>query len=264
MLRLTPVHGDRVHYEIGGPATTGSSLVQDLQKFTTSDLRLSFLAVDSTGQHQTGQPETWNSRITLKQRFFQQGSQRMCELQAAPPVPVYYTTDGSTPNSGSGVYADPFPVPEGTICVLAIAEKDGIRSEVLKADVPKGNQPVAIDPAKPAVWKRPHSLDTTRESYELLGKIEKAGAKLLGPRITVGSSPWAEFSTDSTMTLDRTTLEKVLHPIREIVGNGEVQLSCDGLSFQSGQDLLDWVADHKTELKEHEVSQVVTRKDKDE
>lgn len=264
MLRLTPVHGDRVHYEIGGPATTGSSLVQDLQKFTTSDLRLSFLAVDSTGQHQTGQPETWHSRITLKHRFFQQGSQRMCELQAAPLVPVYYTTDGSTPNSGSGVYTDPFPVPEGTICVLAIAEKDGIRSEVLKADVPKGNQPVAIDPTKPALWKRGHSFDTTRESYELLGKIEKAGAKLLGPRITVGSSPWAEFSTDSSMVLDRATLEKVLHPIREIVGNGEVQLSCDGLSFQSGQDLLDWVADHKTELKEHEVSQVVTRKDEDE
>jgi hypothetical protein len=79
----------------------------------------------------------------------------------------------------------------------------------------------------------------------------------------VGSSPWAEFTTDATMSLDRTALDRILHPLREIVGTGEVQLSCDGLSFSSGQDLLDWVSDHKTELREHEVSQVVTRNETD-
>jgi hypothetical protein len=259
MLRLVPVHADKVHYEIGSPATTGSALVPDLQKFTTTDLRLSFLAVDSTGQHQTGPATTWQSRVTLKHRFFQQGSQRMCELLAAPPVPVFYTTDGSTPGTASGVYTDPFPVPEGTICVLATGEKDGIRSEMLRADVPRDNQPVAIDPTKPATWKRPHAFDTTRESYEFLAKLEKAGARILGTRVMVGSSPWAEFNTDASMPLDRAALERILHPLREIVGAGEVQLSCDGLAFSSGQDLLNWVADHKTELKEHEVSQVVTR-----
>jgi len=263
MLRLVPVHADKVHYEIGSPATTGSALVPDLQKFTTTDLRLSFLAVDSTGQHQTGPVTPWQNRISLKSRFFQQGNQRMCELLAAPPVPIFYTTDGSTPGSASGVYADFFPVPEGTICVLAIAEKDGIRSEMLRADVPRDNQPVAIDPTKPATWRRSHSFDTTKESYEFLAKLEKSGAKILGPRVMVGSSPWAEFNTDSSMSLDRAALEKILHPLREIVGAGEVQLSCDGLSFSSGQDLLDWVSDHKTELKEHEVSQVVTRNERE-
>jgi hypothetical protein len=259
MLRLVPVHADKVHYEIGGPATTGSALVPDLQKFTTSELRLSFLAVDSTGQHQTGPPIAWPNRIGLKSRFFQQGSQRMCELLAAPPVPVFYTTDGSTPTGASGVYEDPFPVPDGTICVLAVGEKDGIRSEMLRADVPRGDQPVPIDPTKPYHWKRPHSFDTTKESYEFLAKLEKIGAKTLGPRMMVGSSPWAEFTTEATMELDRAALDKILHPLREIVGTGEVQLSCDGLFFASGQDLLNWVADHKTALKEHEISQVVTR-----
>ncbi len=234
-------------------------MVPDLQKFTTTDLRLSFLAVDSTGQHQTGPATAWQNRISLKSRFFQQGSQRMCELLAAPPVPIFYTTDGSTPSSASGVYADSFPVPEGTICVLAIAEKDGIHSEVLRDDVLRDIQPVAIDPTKPTTWRRSHSFDTTKESYEFLAKLEKSAAKILGPRVMVGSSPWAEFNTDSSMSLDRATLEKILHPLREIVGAGEVSLSCDGLAFLSGQDLLDWASDQKTELKEHEVSQVVTR-----
>ncbi len=263
VLRLVPVHADKVHYEIGGPATTGSAPVADLQKFTTTDLRLSFLAVDSTGQHDTGPAVAWQNRITLKSRFFQQGEQRMCEILAAPPVPVYYTTDGSTPSPAGGVYEDAFPVPDGTICVLAVGEKDGISSDILRADVPKGKQAVAIDPAKPAAWKRSHSFDTTKETYEFLARLERVGAKILGPRLMVGSSPWAEFNTDASMALDRTTLEKILHPLREIVGEGEVQLSCDALAFLSGQDLLDWVADHKTELKEHEVSQVVTRHERE-
>ncbi|MCB1133918.1 MAG: chitobiase/beta-hexosaminidase C-terminal domain-containing protein, partial [Verrucomicrobiae bacterium] len=261
MLRLVPVHGDKVHYEIGAPATSGSSLVPDLQKFTTSELRLSFLAVDSKGEHQTGAAYEWRNRITLKHRFFQNGDQRMCELQAAPEVPIYYSTDGSTPTDASGLYDEPFPVPSGTICVLALGEKDGIRSEILRADVPASSQAVAVDPSKPATWKRSHSFDTTKETYEFLSQLEKAGASMLGMRVLVGTSPWAEINTDSAMSLDRAAAEKLLIPLRELVGSGEVQLSCDALAFPSGQDLLDWVADRKTELKEQEVIQVVVRND---
>jgi hypothetical protein len=115
-----------------------------------------------------GQPTAWQNRSSLKSRFFQQGSQRMCELLAAPAVPILYTTDGSTPGSASGIYADPFAVPDGTICGLAVGEKDGIRSEMLRADVPRDNQPVTIDPTKPATWRRTHWFDTTKESYGFL------------------------------------------------------------------------------------------------
>ncbi len=42
---------------------------------------------------------------------------------------VYYTTDGSTPTSGSSLYSEPFNVAE-TTTVKAIAIKDGVSSEV--------------------------------------------------------------------------------------------------------------------------------------
>jgi hypothetical protein len=87
----------------------------------------------------------------------------------------------------------------------------------------RATKPSSIDPAKPATWKRSHSFDTTKETYEFLARLEKIGAKILGPRVMVGSSPWAEFNTDASMPLDRATLEKILHPLREIIGAGEVQ-----------------------------------------
>ena len=72
-LRITPVHADTVYYEIGSEATTSSAKVPDVQNFSTSELHLTFLAVDSTGAHATGPTVHWKNTINLKYRLFQQG-----------------------------------------------------------------------------------------------------------------------------------------------------------------------------------------------
>src|SRR5699024_873333 len=51
VLKITPINGDTVYYEIEGDATQGSLKVEDLENFTTRELSLSFLCIDSTGQH---------------------------------------------------------------------------------------------------------------------------------------------------------------------------------------------------------------------
>lgn len=129
-LRLTPVNGDILHFEIGGPATTASMKVSDANKFETSELEISFLCIDSKGEHETGQSQTWNNRITLKWRPFQDGDQKMVELRSAPDVPIKYTTDGSDPRTAGGVYDGIFMVPKGTVCILACGEKNGVASDV--------------------------------------------------------------------------------------------------------------------------------------
>ena len=59
----------------------------------------------------------------------------MVELRAAPEAPIRYTTDGSDPKTLGGTYTAPFAVPPGTICVLAIAEKAGVQSEIHRRDI---------------------------------------------------------------------------------------------------------------------------------
>ena len=68
-LRLSPVHGDTLYAEFGGKATP-ASMKLDGGDFETADLKVSFLAVDSTGGHDTGEPVEWSNRITLKSREY--------------------------------------------------------------------------------------------------------------------------------------------------------------------------------------------------
>ena len=53
-LRLTPVSGDTVHYEVGAQATPASAKVSDPKQFKTRELVASFLCMDSKGEYDTG------------------------------------------------------------------------------------------------------------------------------------------------------------------------------------------------------------------
>jgi hypothetical protein len=52
-LKITPIHGDTVYAEVGGEATAASQKVEN-GLYTTDEIEVSFLAVDSTGTHPNG------------------------------------------------------------------------------------------------------------------------------------------------------------------------------------------------------------------
>jgi hypothetical protein len=253
-LALTPVHGDTIYYEIGATATTASQKVTDFNNFVTSELEISFLCVDSTGEHHTGEAQTWCNEITLKSRVYQQGHDKMLELQSAPPVPIRYTTDGSDPKQAGGSYDEPFVIPSGTVCVLAIAEKQGIMSKTLRVDITWDKiDDFQVDPLKKAIWKREHHPTTTKESYEFLGKVKKYQAQVKGVRININGSHWLDFSVDEKLALDGAKLEEVVNYLRALLADGEIEIDAPALDFPSGQLLLDWVAEAKTQVRRDEV-----------
>ncbi|MBN1569786.1 MAG: DUF499 domain-containing protein [Acidobacteria bacterium] len=255
-LRILPIQGDTVHYEIGQEATTASARIKDFKNFQTKDLNISFLCVDSQQKSKSAPPVKWQNRITIKSRTYQQGQDRMAELQAAPPVPIRYTTDGSDPRQNGGSYNSPFVIPNGTVCVLAVAMKDGVGSDVHRLDINWDETAgVVVDPNKPAAWKRRFSPSTTKDSYEILDLLGKFDATVMGPRIMVAGDTWGESFFDSKVGLNhREMLEGVEH-LRNLLKQGQVSLEIASMRFKRGQDLLDWVAYTHTELKEGEVEQ---------
>lgn len=255
-LTLTAVHGDTLYYEVGAPATTGSQTVLDPKNFRTRELEVSFLCVDSKGEHETGAPVTWRNRITIKSRTFQSGNDRMVELKAAPNVPIRYTTDGSDPKISGGTYNEPLIVPPRTLCVLAVAEKPGVVYETHRLDIQDGGDgDFKVDPVRAATWKRENRPSTTKDSYEFLTRLKKHQASVLGPRVIINGQNWAELSVDSKLALDGEKMESAVNSLRGLLADGEVEIEAEVLSFKSGQNLLDWVAEVKTEIKREEVKQ---------
>ena len=138
-----PVCGDRRPGHRRLPKLSG-------RDYETTELIVSFLAVDSTRAHETGEPLTWKNRITLKGRVYGSADARMVELRAAPRAPIRYSTDGSDPKVAGGTYDDPFLVPEGSRLVLAVAEDKGIVSDTHQVPIDRGPGPDPVrDPIDP-------------------------------------------------------------------------------------------------------------------
>ena len=254
-LRITPVHGDTLYYEIKGPATTGSLKVEDAKSFRTAELEVSFLCIDSLAEHDTGDSVTWKNRITIKSRIYQDGEQRRVELKSAPEAPIRYSTDGSNPANSGGTYDEPFSIPEGTQVVLAIAEKNGIFSDTHRLDIPTIGEQFEIDPDKPAKWHREHIQSSTKETYDFLKLLIKHKAGAFGPRVTMGGDNWVELAFDPRMTVTGEKLEGAVEHIRGLLLEGQVSIQTSILDFVKGQHLLDWVAEVRTEIKPEEVEQ---------
>lgn len=253
-LRLTPVNADVLYAEFGGKATTASMKLEG-RELETADLRVSFLAVDSRGEHEAGEPLEWQNRITLKSGEYPSGDDRVVEIRAAPPAPIRYTSDGSDPKVNGGAYEGPFAVRDGTRIVLAFAEKDGIISEVHRRDISDKQVIRPIDKAAPAKWQpgRGFSFQTTHNSYGLLNRLKKHGGRAGGLRLAIVDGSWIDLSLSDDLDMDGEALERAVEFLRGVVNDGEVGVDAKYLRFESGQRFLDYIAEVKADFSRDDV-----------
>jgi hypothetical protein len=255
-LKITPLHGDTVHYEIDSKATEASSKLDTSQPFKIKELKLSFLCVDSTGEHETGEPVPWKNNITLKYQFFGAGNDKRMELQVAPDATIKYTTDGSDPLNHGGIYEGPISVPDKVKYVLAIAEKKGLQSEKLTIPVPDDPSSVEIDKDKATIWKKRFKSDSTADTFKWLKSIRKHNIKLSEIHISVNGQHWVSLDFDESLILDYGKIEKTLEFIQtNLLDDGEVTIEAGRLHFDTGQQLIDYVEEEKVEYKADEIEQ---------
>ena len=254
-LRVSPVNGDVLYSEIGGPATPASRQIDRVHE--TGDLRVSFLAVDSSKEHETGDPVEWTNRITLRSREFMSGEQRMVEFKAAPTATVRYTTDGSDPKVAGGIYDEPFAVPEGARLVLAIAERDGIESELHRREIADQPEEKPIKASEPAVWTPSTAIEfsETRTAYGFIARLRKHGAAANGVMLSVqADDTWTELQCSEDVALDGERIEATVNTLRELVADGDVTISARRVRFETGQQFLDYIAETRTPYKRDEVT----------
>ncbi len=256
-LRIRPLNGDIVYMETDGIATPSSKKLEDFD-IKTKELQLSFLCMDSSGEHGTGEAVSWTNTISIKHRFYQEGTKRKCELQVIPKGKIRYTTDGSSAEIHGIDYQKPFEIPKDCQVILAIAEEKGIKSRPVSIPAPKGKVEAGttIDRSKAAIWRRSFKKDSTGETYKFFETAKKYGAELGSVRLTVmREKRWIELNTPEDIYYPTPYFEKGVETLKEFVPDGNLSIDIGSLKFDSGQQLLDMVADLKTEIKEGEVQQ---------
>ncbi|RLB27740.1 MAG: hypothetical protein DRH11_18240, partial [Deltaproteobacteria bacterium] len=140
------------------------------------------------------------------------------------------------------------------------AERDGIESEVERIPINwEGTEEVKVEPDRPALWKRLQRTESTKESYEFLDRSRRLNASPVGLTITVGGAggvrEWVELTTYEEKKISPDLIEECLNSLRKIQTEGQVTMEAKSLYFESGQDLLDWVEEVKTELGPSEIKQ---------
>ncbi|MEQ8155733.1 MAG: DUF499 domain-containing protein [Clostridiaceae bacterium] len=268
VLKLLPKYGDKVHYEIGGIATEASNLAENINEFRTTELKVSFICVDSTREHETGDYIEWKNKITVKYRIYDKGEEKVIELKSAPEVPIRFTTDGSNPKEHGGIYDSEVIIPKSSTFLLAIAEAQGIYSDVLqvKIDRAKGEN-LNVDKQKLLKLYKRHKTNDTNETYDELGKLKKHKAQLSDVIVTLyrvdessNEKGWVEVTMDSSTKVDIEKLEGSIDNIRSnFMSEGKVNVSLEyGVArFESGQNFLDYVAEKKKTLKDYKEQEIV-------
>jgi hypothetical protein len=263
-LKITPLQGDTVYYEIGdAKPTSGSLRVSDAEggyaNFRTRELKLAFLCVDSTGLHETGDTLRWKNTLAIKHRVFQQGDDWCVELHAVPRGHIRYTTNGADPVVAGGAYDAPFTLPRECRFLLAIAEDGGLSSAVEKIDVQQHRtHTVSVDATHPVVWSRPHHNLTAAKAFEFIDLLEKhqglAHAVMVdvtGNDIDISLS----FIAGDNEKVAGKRLRETVAKMQEIVGGSQVTISTTRIHFERGQQLLDWIAAIHGALQPGEISQ---------
>src|SRR5699024_5392132 len=187
-LKITPYNGDTVYYEIGQDATTSSLKIEDLSNFTTKELKLSFLCVDSKEKHPTGCPVDWTRDVKIKHRPYDKDGNQYMELKAtADDVKILYTTDGSNPKDSGGVFEGDFVIPDGAKYIQAVAvnEKLGVFSEPINIEVTE--RKFEIDNTKELKIIEPIMYNNTTETFNGLEELQQFNTLLSGVNLAISN-----------------------------------------------------------------------------
>ena len=254
-------------YEIGGTATEASLEVENLNHFKTKELKLSFLCVDTSGEHKTGDPVEWTNDIKIRYKIQDTPQGKLVRFQSHPSVKIRYTTDGSNPKEYGGVYHDEFVLPEHTTFIQVVAEYNGeyFDYQQIKVEKTKDVASAINKEAKLELMKRFKTNDTN-DTYSELALLKKHQATISDIQLTLfkadsGNSGWIDLSMDSSTIVDTDKLEQTIEHLRNsFMNDGKISINLEYnlVHFKTGQHFLDWAMEKRlslSDISEQEVRQ---------
>ncbi len=259
ILQIRPIYGDKIFYEIGAKATPGSAPVPNLNNFETTEVKLSFLCVDSKGIHPTGEPKEWKKQIIIKHKFRDKpGGKRYLELESHPKVSLKYTTDGSNPKISGGLYSDEFLVPDGSSVILVAAEYDGeyLAQEEIKNSRDEAEK-LIINPDKPLTLRKVFRITDTPATFENIKNLKEYAQSVSDINIVIhftneqNKKTFVELNLGDGIITTGHGIEKAIDNIRDVFIRTEhniVELEYRVVAFEKAQNFYDWLNSNNMSL----------------
>lgn len=241
-LSLTPRNaGDspRVYVLKTNAVSEQDEQVQDLEDYRTTEATLYFIAVDSSGQYETGEPTRWTADLTIRHELHKIADGRRLELRCTPAAELRYSLDGTNPKEGTR-YSEPFAVPHHA-CTLLVAAKAGEVEKAARIQIPAdGDERVIIDDAKPA--RIPESkriaIDNTDKVFGIVNSFgDRADILLRGVTIVIGEGEHGVQIRFNERALTPSAIDTAIRGVREAIGDerASVQVTVrGGIDFGDG------------------------------
>jgi len=244
----------KIHYKEEGVVTEGSPVLSD-NVLMTNALRVQFLAIDPTGKNKTGQANTWENKLTIRNDFNEVS--RTVELLVSPRGKIWYTLDGSEARNGID-YDEPIKIGDEATTVYVFAECEGIEIKRNFNFPESGSKEVLIVREKPAQLysPSPKRFDNSTKTYEGLTLAKDKNIQFEQVTLIIGTAPKVVHLSLGEMKIDAEFIEKTLLHLQSLVSpEAPVVMSFKKVFTETGYDLEQFAKAMDIELENDEVIQ---------
>jgi hypothetical protein len=247
----------RIHYAEDASVTEASPQLKD-QSLYTSALRVTFLAIDPSGQYETGDPVVWTNKLVLRNRLSEKDSKRSVELFVAPRGSIRYTLDGSEPREGMPYDGAVLISNEDTL-LRVFAEAGGLETKNDFHFPAKGKRGLQLDDVKPGrivSAKSPRKLDSRAKTFEGLQQAGEKSATFEGVIITIGQGSEVIVIHIGEIEVEASFIQSLLSKAQEkLAPDAPVNMTFRKAKFASGHDLKAFADKLGIELQQGDVEQ---------
>ncbi len=242
ILAITPRHcgvSPIVHYSQNATVSTSDPVIDNLDNFATTASTLYFLAVDSEGQHEIGEPKRWLADLMIRHQLHVVADKRKIELKCVPSAEIYYTLNSSNPKEGTR-YEAPFEIGAEAYRLLVFAKAGEANKNIEFSISASGDKRVQIDDSKPAHWQESKriNLDNTEKVFAVLNRFKDRNNTLLkGVRIQIGEGENTVQIRFHERQITAQMIEETVNTMRKVLNDDQAQISVDivgGIQFGDG------------------------------
>jgi len=263
-LKVKPVRGNCVYYDIGAEPTTASNKVEQ-QLLVTKEPSAWFVCYDmenTENPHPTGKAKKWLGQAPLKREQRQNANgNSVLELRTNEAYEIRYTTDGSSAKESGGIYNGEIVLPlECKFVRVALYYKgDLVFDEIITVDAKQGKKKVDIINEKPLEYtlnsqKKCGDTERTYTEFTKLKQLPGTYIRQFTVIISEKANPdnYMEITT-ARVPWDTDNLQATVDIIRDSAFAGkevEVEFEYKTILFTTGAAFKQWVEVNKLDASE--------------